>query len=385
MDLIDKTTTSISLTRGSVPVVTTLIKRRLFNHDIMNCTADGVVGNHLYAARALGMTEKHDLVQLPAELMSEWPYIQAHYARIGLSHTDDVIWNTNLKEFSDNQDYEPSLFFFGPSEHQQLNQAEWFDAVNFINSKNNFMSLAAELGVPVPRTICFDQACEVSEEGLRDMPLPCYLKAAISVSGVGIYRCETMKALLNAASNFTPSTPVQIQREVLTDCFLNMQYQAVDGQCKRLLTTEQILDGPAHQGNKFPARAEPWEVVEPMAEWLVQKGLKEIFAFDVAVVDTPEGPEYLAIECNPRFNGASYPTAIALKLGIDQWEARNFKTWRKTLASLDLSGLEYNQETGEGAIIVNWGPISYGKIMLMLAGSEAVRRKFEVEIKHRLW
>lgn len=382
---IEKQGTTVGQDSGTASVVSTLVKRKLFNHDIMNCTADGVVGNHLYAARALGMTERHDMIQLPAELKTEWAYIQKHYQRIGLTHTEDVIWNTSLKEFSLNKGYEPSMFFFGPREHYHLNHAEWFDAVKFINSKNNFMALADELDVPVPRTICFDQASEVSAEKLSDMSFPCYLKAAISVSGVGIYRCENMETLLASAANFAPSTPVQIQQEVVTDCFLNMQYQVVDGECKRLMVTEQILDGPAHQGNKYPARAEPWDAVEPMAQWLAEKGLKDIFAFDVAVVETPAGPEYVAIECNPRYNGASYPTAIAMKLGIDQWEARNYKTWRKTLSSIDLSGLEYNQETGEGAIIVNWGPISFGKIMLMLSGSEPVRRELEVEIKHRLW
>ncbi|WP_281254026.1 hypothetical protein [Solemya velesiana gill symbiont] len=40
----------------------------------------------------------------------------------------------------------------------------------------------------------------------------------------------------------------------------------VDGKCKRLLTTEQILEGPVHQGNIHPPRTAPWEVVDHMAD-----------------------------------------------------------------------------------------------------------------------
>jgi len=59
-----------------------------------------------------------------------------------------------------------------------------------------------------------------------------------------------------------------------------------------------------------------------MAEWLYREGMKGTFAFDVAVTRKGVGTDYLAIECNPRFNGASYPTVIAHKLGLESWVAR---------------------------------------------------------------
>ena len=34
--------------------------RYIVNHDIMRCTAEGVVGNNLYSGRALGLTEPED-------------------------------------------------------------------------------------------------------------------------------------------------------------------------------------------------------------------------------------------------------------------------------------------------------------------------------------
>lgn len=373
------------LTDQSLQISANLPIQRIYNHDIMHCTADGVDGNTLYSARALGMTNSGDIIQLHPSLHSEWGYICNHYDRIGLKHTTEVIWNTDLDQFGHNLDYQPSVFFFGEQENLAHRNQGWSDIVNYINSKNNFIKLAEKLGVPVPKTLCFDRVDEVAPEAIEEFGFPCYLKAAISVSGVGIYRCESLPELVAAADTFDPATPVQVQEEVKTDCFLNMQYEVTNDQYRRLLTTEQILDGTAHQGNLYPARAAPWDMVEPMAEWLAERDFNEIFAFDVAVIDEKAGKRFVAIECNPRFNGASYPTAIALKLDIPEWEARNFKTWHKSLCEINLKGLEYNSSSGEGVIIVNWGPILVGKLMIMLAGSVYTRKKLELELRKRLW
>ncbi len=358
---------------------------RIYNHDIMHCTADGVDGNHLYSARALGMTNPGDVIQLHPALQTDWTYICDHYARIGLTHATEVIWNTDLGQLSLNQDYQPSVFFFGEEENRARQNQQWSSVVNYINSKNNFITLAESLGVPIPKTLCFERVDKIDKEAIEAFGFPCYLKAAISVSGVGIHRCENIAEFSAAVATFDPATPVQVQEEVKTDCFLNMQYEAANGQCRRLLTTEQILDGPAHQGNRYPARATPWDIVEPMAEWMAEREFNEIFAFDVAVIEENNTKRFLAIECNPRFNGASYPTAIALKLDIPEWEARNFKTWHKSLSEINLQGLEYSDSSGEGVIIVNWGPVQVGKVMIMLAGSARTRNKLELELRKRLW
>ena len=94
--------------------------------------------------------------------------------------------------------------------------------------------------------------------------------------------------------------------------------------------------------------------------------------------------EYPAIECNPRYNGASYPTAVAQKLNIEQWLARTFKTDRRSLEDVDLSGLEYNPATGEGIIVINWGPILVGKLLCLLAGSGTVQKRLALELQARL-
>ena len=82
---------------------------------------------------------------------------------------------------------------------------------------------------------------------------------------------------------------------MVTDVFLNMQYE-VDAQgCKRLAATEQMLDGPVHQGNRYPATHEPWDCVEPMAEWLYLEGIRGVFAFDVAVIAADVGDSCLVL------------------------------------------------------------------------------------------
>ncbi|WP_089724535.1 ATP-grasp domain-containing protein [Candidatus Thiosymbion oneisti] len=357
---------------------------RIINHDIMGCTAEGVSGNHLYSGRALGLTEPGDLLQIHPELKSQWTYIRDHYQRIGLSHTEQIIWDVGQDVLSRYPEREVCVFYFGAGEHRVRPDAAWFRAVDFINSKNNFMSVAQRLGVPVPKTLCFAQTPDISDRQLETFPHPCYLKAAVSVSGVGIYRCGDAAELRAAIGRFEPGVPVQLQQEVASNSFLSLQYRVTADGLERLAATEQILDGYAHQGNRFPVPHAPWECVEPMAEWLYREGMKKIFAFDMAVVQEGDNPDYLAIECNPRFTGASYPTAIAHKLGLECWVARVFPTRHRSLAFLPLTDIEYNPHRGEGVILVNWGTILVGKVQFLIAGPEAVQEQLILELERRL-
>jgi hypothetical protein len=121
-----------------------------------------------------------------------------------------------------------------------------------------------------------------------------------------------------------------------------------------------------------------------MARWLADEGMRGVFAFDVAVVDDGGAERYLAIECNPRYNGASYPTAAAKKLGIEQWLARTFKTRHRDLAALDLAGIEYDPATGEGVVLINWGPILVGKLLVLLAGDPPTQERLAAAYDERL-
>lgn len=358
--------------------------RHVINHDIMNCTANGVVGNHLYSGRALGFSEPWDIIQLHPHLQPLFKTISEHYQRIGLSHTQHVIWNLDLNQIGSHIGFHPSVFFFGPDECKYWGDNQWMKTVDYINSKNNFLCLAKHLGVDVPQTLCFDKASQAKTEPLHDINYPCYLKAAISVSGVGIYRCENDRELHDKLKKFGDDIPVQIQQEVISDTFLNLQYSVTGNEVVRMTVSEQVLDGFVHQGNRVPASHEPWAAVDPIAYWLRDQGMKGIFAFDVAIMQTSHGLKFPALECNPRFNGASYPTLIASKLNITEWSALTFSSQHRTLADIDLTGIEYNHSTGEGAILVNWGTILAGKLMILLAGSSAYQQALKVELEARL-
>ena len=370
---------STAIERGYLPV-----DKQILNHDIMNCTAEGVTGNHHYSGRALGLSQPWDIIQIHPELKPLWDDISGHYQRIGLSHTRNVIWDIDLHELGSHIGYIPSVFYFGPEECKYWGDHAWLETVEYINSKNNFMALARELGTEIPETLCFDSVKEIDISTFSEMAYPCYLKAAISVSGVGIFRCNDSEQLGKAMMQFSEGVPVQIQEEIKTDTFLNLQYQVIGDELIRLTVSEQILDGFVHQGNRVPASYEPWDAVESMAIWLKDRGMKGIFAFDVAVVQTPTGLRFPAIECNPRFNGASYPTLIAQKLGIPEWSAMTFSTRHRSLADIDLSDIEYDHKTGEGAVFVNWGPVLEGKVMILLAGSQPYQEALEVELTARL-
>ena len=356
----------------------------IYNHDIMNCTDVSVVGNHLYSGRALGITEPWDMIQLHEDLKPLWPDITKHYRRIGLSHSKDVVWFLNLKQIGAHVGYQPSVFYFGPNEYRCWGDYEWLESVEYINSKNNFMALAGQLGIDTPKTTCFSSIADIDDTSMTDISYPCYLKAAISVSGIGIYRCNNKAELMAACRHFELDIPVQVQEEVNSHTFLNLQYKVIGNELIRLAASEQILDGFVHQGNRVPARYAPWETVEPMAIWLKNHGIKGIFAFDVAVVQTNRGLRFPAIECNPRYNGASYPTLIAQKLNIPEWSAKTFTTRYRSLSEIDLSDIEFDQSSGEGAIIVNWGTILTGKLTILLAGSRDYQDALEIELIARL-
>lgn len=356
----------------------------IVNHDIMHCTAEGVQGNYLYSGRALGITTPYDIIQMHPDLMEELPAICEHYDRIGLSYTSQIIWNLSFEELKHYPQYEGSYFYFGDEQHQAARNENWFRVVDFINSKNNFMELAQQLGMTVPKTLCFQRSADIDAEALAQMRYPCYLKAAVSVAGVGIYRCENAQELWQYLAYFGPTTPVQIQEEVKASTFLNLQYQVTGSRLERLAATEQILEGYTHQGNRYPTPHNAWFSVEPMAKWLFSQGMRGIFAFDVAVVKDACGTDYLPIECNPRFNGASYPTLIAKKLGIQRWQARTFGTRFRSVSELPIRDLEYNPADQSGIVLVNWGAVLAGKLLVLIAGTPVQQQALREELERRL-
>ena len=363
---------------------------KIFNHDITLCTHDREVGTHLYSGRALGLTKPEDKIQMHPALASEWDEIVEHYKQVGLSHSHDVIWDISLAEISHYPNHEACFYFFGDAvnsddTHRQFFRqldVRWSQAVEFVNSKNNFIHLAEELGISVPKTLRFDHLA--AAKSCDTIPFPCYVKPAVSDHGFGIMRCLDQQALAEAFSRLVPEESLQIQAEVPASAFLNLQYRVTPEGVKPLLVSEQILDGCVHGGNRYPSNYEPWEKMQPFAEWLVKRGMKGIFAVDVAVVPEAGGINYLAIECNPRFNGSSYPTLIAQKLGIPRWSSVTYKTPKRSLQDFKFADLAFNPATQQGIILINWGTIKAGKLSLLLAGSEAEQTELGNELQARL-
>ncbi|MCG7959421.1 MAG: ATP-grasp domain-containing protein, partial [Candidatus Thiodiazotropha taylori] len=54
------------------------------------------------------------------------------------------------------------------------------------------------------------------------------------------------------------------------------------------------------------------------------------------------------------------------------------------LSQIDLQDIEYDEQTGEGVILVNWGTILVGKLMLLIAGPTAYQQELIARLKARL-
>ena len=98
------------------------------------------------------------------------------------------------------------MFFFGEDTNSHANEPTWHEIVQFINSKNNFITLANILGIPVPTTYCYSDKNSLHK--FERFTYPCYLKAAVSVAGMDIYRCETPQDLVLALTRFPENTPL---------------------------------------------------------------------------------------------------------------------------------------------------------------------------------
>jgi glutathione synthase/RimK-type ligase-like ATP-grasp enzyme len=191
-----------------------VIQKKIFNHDIMHCTHDAVAGNYLYSGRVLGISEPGDVVQLHPDLKSEWDSITAHYRRIGLSYSQNPIWDVSFDRLSDYPDREVSVFIFTDAlqEGKFTGDSNWLKVVEFINSKNNFIRLAQELEVRVPKTLCWESKAALKD--ISEIPFPCYLKPAISVDGVGIYRCENEQQLTKFLNHRTRAFKGDTKRKI---------------------------------------------------------------------------------------------------------------------------------------------------------------------------
>lgn len=323
-----------------------------------------------YPGRVLGATNRDDAIILPSALKGDWDAIQSHYSAIGLHPTQDVIWDGGYEDLRNLPRDKFSVFMYGDRAHAVNPDARRLNAVKMANSKNRLMQLCAALEVSTPATRCFDTAEQLRHE---EVAFPVFLKADVSASGMGVYRCEDASELGRCLSEMG-ARPFQLQQEISGDrvTFLNVQFWGnPSGYPEIVETTEQVLDGCVHIGNRCPTKFSPMDSVKKLAHHLVVDGLVDIFAFDVAAVENKDSVSFQVLECNPRWNGASYPTMIAQKLDIqNSWSSRYLKPTMPSLADIRLNGLAFNKKRGSGVIFVNWGCVASGKLGVMVVGND---------------
>lgn len=357
------------------------MKRFIFNHfdaelqRIQTMQPTELNGLEVYSGRALCLSESCDVIQLDPELKSNWEWVINHYSQIGLSHTTQVVWDNRFEILNDFPSHEISAFIFSPEINKIRENRRWLKIVERMNSKNKFVKMCEKIGIPTPKTWFFS----TKDEAVKcQFPYPVYLKAATSVSGLGVARCINRQYLELHLSTMSAGD-FQIQEEIKDAVFLNLTYAIYNGKLEKIASTRQILKGFSHNGNIFPSgEIDPWHITDPIAEHLFREGMLGTFGFDVAV--TPFG--CFAIECNPRFNGSVYPAIIANKLGINKWFATNTSTKGNSLNDVCLGSIEYNKNTRKGVVVVNWGAVARNKIgVLISANSNEEQQWYTDELK----
>ena len=360
----------------------------VFHHDVTASypmeELQNLPGVPVYAARVFASTHPQDVVVLPKETKDYYPWIQEHYDRIGLPVAREVVFGGH-DEVRRYPNHDLSVFYFGEAENAVRPDRRWRETAEYLNSKNNIVMLCQELGVGTPRTACISRPVgqDVDLVGLGQT-FPFYVKVALSASGFGVWRCEGPEDFNKVVSRLR--VPYQVQEALPEGTkFLNVQYETgPQGSPVRGPITFQVLQGNTHSGNSFPTpydAADIHAVCDPVAKWATEHGMRGVFAFDVAA--TPDG-KFLLIECNPRWNGASYYSRVADKLGVSQWQSLNTGFKYRTFEGLHLpTGLAFSRAHGEGIIIVNWGCAGEGKLGIFVAGQPESRKELIVEFTER--
>lgn len=347
-----------------------------------NSILSQITGAETYPGRVLASTNPGDVVILPPALHHEYLWAKDHYTTIGLDCAKEVLFGgfEHLKNFPQ---HELCTFYFGASAHRARPDQRWFETTRRFNNKNYFIKTARELDVKTPRTTCY----RCKEDVSMPKQFPVYVKLAVGASGNGVWRCEDIETFNSAVDECVQlGGDFQVQEALPAGTvFCNSQWEVnKEGELLPGPVTEQILDGNSHNGNispTFHAKVVQHAVLT-LAQAVHHDGMKGVFAFDVAV--TPKG-EVLPIECNPRWNGASYNSKVAEKLGLNEWQSINVTFRASTLhgTSLTLANLAFEQKTKEGIIVINWGCVGGNKLGLLVAGNQKTRKDYLDEFRCR--
>jgi hypothetical protein len=330
------------------------------------------------ASRVLGSTTPDDILQIEPSLKSEYPYILAHYDQVGIDYTKNVLWDVSLEAIKDFPNHRLSVFLFGDDANTARPADKRYNATRTHNNKNDFIRFCETHNFPVPKTIYGNTDSKPPTYGHLKFPL--YLKGAVAAMGSSVMRCVNPQEVTDNLKKVTGE--YQLQEEVPGDIFLNVQYGVNDqGVSSHLATTEQILDGVAYVGSRYPSSFDPRSLTDVVAQKLADEGLEDIFGIDVAV--TPQG-EFVIIECNPRWNGSTYFSQIADRLHIDTWSTATMATHFRSLADIKLDDLAYTASRKHGIILIHWGSIKNGKLRVLFAGTQDQQHTLRMALAKRL-
>lgn len=341
-----------------------------------------------YISRVLSISGHDDVVQLHPDLKKDWDWIANHYEHVGLTHSKNIIWNDNFEESNKYPDYRLSVAYYGESAHKVRPDKKLYIIAKKLNSKNELGLIAQKLGVPTPWFVPFNDKDEIKE--CKDFQYPLLAKVAVSFGGHGVHYCNNAHELEDSLENkIPPGTPFQLQRAIEGPgtVRITLLYKIHAKGFERFSANEQIIDNYSHVGNIYPASHQPWEVTEPVVEYMYEHGMKGHIGFDlIGRLENLEkgGYKFYLIECNPRYCASTYSTLLARTLGAEHWFAGYFYTEAHRLSDIDLKGLEFNPVNKKGVVLLNWGFIGKKYLYFMIFGLPAEQRQMAEKLKKLL-
>lgn len=330
-------------------------------------------GFEYYETRALGCSKPGDIIQLDPALQQDYPYAREHYRHIGLDCAEHVIWDLSVQAANDFPRHHFSVYLFTDEINAVRPDPKRLEATKLYLNKNSFIRLC-QGKAQAPKTFFGDTMQRAAD--YTYMAFPFYVKGAISSGGSSVYRCTTPKEAEQAIGRMHGE--YQLQEDVEAIAFLSVQYTiTARGEVKYLMSTEQIIDGVAYAGTRYPTMYSPELAMYTIPCLAARDGVRGKLGIDVAV---NAAGRYFALECNPRWNGALYPMVIAQRLGATQWSTTHMPVRARRLRDVALGELQYNPTRGTGAVLVNWGGIKYNWLELLLIGPKDVQQMLRTQL-----
>ena len=289
----------------------------------------------------LCLSTHNDIVQISLEHKDDYPWIKAHYAKIGLPVSKNIIWSN--KTPNPRQNYKLSSFIY--EENTWNNNKQLLDIVNLLDNKNTFLPLAQQHGIDIPDTHYFD-----NKKLITYSTYPYVLKTAFGHSGLGNYLIEQPSNL----DKVPPNTPLNIQpflENRVQDC--SVHFYVKDQKAHYTWTiVDTISSRFGWEGGKpAPLPSHFKEKHQDFANHIASMGMKGHFCFDFILTSDQQ---FLLNECNPRFCASSYPSLVDKRLQLEgKWLFKkvyfNHEDFLQRITSLT-----YDKAKGYGVIIIGW-------------------------------